>query len=122
MNDSDIEDRPDLNASKEWSEMDLFDLANGVRLNSRSKKSRVSCADPGAKCARRSQSQSRPANSPGPSKKPPPALSWNRRSGRGPDRAPAALTRSCLARTTFPGGNPEAILMSLPAQGRLALE
>ena len=32
MNDSDIEDRPDLNAGKEWSEMDLFDLANSVRL------------------------------------------------------------------------------------------
>jgi hypothetical protein len=33
LNESDIEDRPDLNASKEWSEMDLFDLANSVRLN-----------------------------------------------------------------------------------------
>jgi hypothetical protein len=33
MNESDIEDRPDLNTGKEWSEMDLFDLANSVRLN-----------------------------------------------------------------------------------------
>jgi hypothetical protein len=33
MNGTDIDDRPDLNASKEWSEMDLFDLANSVRLN-----------------------------------------------------------------------------------------
>ena len=32
MNESDIEDRLDLNAGKEWSEMDLFDLANSVRL------------------------------------------------------------------------------------------
>lgn len=32
MNESDIEDRPDLNAGKEWSEMDLFDLASSVRL------------------------------------------------------------------------------------------
>jgi hypothetical protein len=32
-NESAIEDRPDLNAGKEWSEMDLFDLANSVRLN-----------------------------------------------------------------------------------------
>jgi len=35
MNESDIEDRPDLNAGKEWSEMDLFDLANSVRLKNR---------------------------------------------------------------------------------------
>ena len=28
----DIEDRPDLNTGKPWSEMDLFDLANNVRL------------------------------------------------------------------------------------------
>jgi hypothetical protein len=28
----DIEDRLDLNSGKEWSEMDLFDLANCVRL------------------------------------------------------------------------------------------
>ena len=33
MNETDIEDRPDLNTGKEWSEMDLFDLANSVRLN-----------------------------------------------------------------------------------------
>jgi hypothetical protein len=33
MNESDIEDRPDLNTGKEWSQMDLFDLANSVRLN-----------------------------------------------------------------------------------------
>jgi hypothetical protein len=33
MNGTDIDDRPDLNACKEWSEMDLFDLANSVRLN-----------------------------------------------------------------------------------------
>jgi hypothetical protein len=32
MNLSDIEDGLDLNSSKEWSEMDLFDLANSVRL------------------------------------------------------------------------------------------
>jgi len=31
MNDSDVEDRPDLNTGKEWSEIDLFDLANSVR-------------------------------------------------------------------------------------------
>jgi hypothetical protein len=28
----DIEDRPDLNTGEPWSEMDLFDLANNVRL------------------------------------------------------------------------------------------
>jgi hypothetical protein len=32
MNESNIEDRLDLNSGKEWSEMDLFDLANSVRL------------------------------------------------------------------------------------------
>jgi hypothetical protein len=32
MNESDIEDRPNLNTGKEWSEMDLWDLANSVRL------------------------------------------------------------------------------------------
>jgi hypothetical protein len=32
MNSDDIEDRPDLNTGKPWSEMDLFDLANSVRL------------------------------------------------------------------------------------------
>jgi hypothetical protein len=32
MNESDIEDRLDLNAGREWSEMDLFDLASSVRL------------------------------------------------------------------------------------------
>jgi hypothetical protein len=32
MNDSDVDDRLDLNSGKEWSEMDLFDLANNVRL------------------------------------------------------------------------------------------
>ena|ERR1700693_59129 len=29
----DIEDRPDINTGKAWSEMDLFDLANSVRLS-----------------------------------------------------------------------------------------
>ena len=32
MSQPDIEDRPDLNTGKDWSEMDLFDLANSVRL------------------------------------------------------------------------------------------
>jgi hypothetical protein len=32
MNESDIDDHLDMNAGKEWSEMDLFDLANSVRL------------------------------------------------------------------------------------------
>ena len=32
MSQLDIEDRPDLNTGKSWSEMDLFDLANCVRL------------------------------------------------------------------------------------------
>ena len=32
MSQPDIEDRPDLNTGKPWSEMDLFDLANSVRL------------------------------------------------------------------------------------------
>jgi hypothetical protein len=32
MDEPDIEDRLDLNSGKEWSEMDLFDLANNVRL------------------------------------------------------------------------------------------
>jgi hypothetical protein len=32
MNSDDIDDTPDLNTSKPWSEMDLFDLANSVRL------------------------------------------------------------------------------------------
>jgi hypothetical protein len=32
MDETDIEDRPDLNSGKEWSEMDLFDLANSLRV------------------------------------------------------------------------------------------
>jgi hypothetical protein len=32
MNENDIGDRLDVNTGKEWSEMDLFDLANSVRL------------------------------------------------------------------------------------------
>ena len=32
MSQPDIENRPDLNTGKPWSEMDLFDLANSVRL------------------------------------------------------------------------------------------
>jgi hypothetical protein len=32
MNETDIDDRPDRNTGKEWSEMDLFDLGNSVRL------------------------------------------------------------------------------------------
>jgi hypothetical protein len=32
MNESGIEDGLDLNSGKEWSGMDLFDLANSVRL------------------------------------------------------------------------------------------
>ena len=31
----DSEDRPDLNTGEPWSEMDLFDLANCVRLRER---------------------------------------------------------------------------------------
>ena len=33
MKQSDADDRPNLNTGQEWSEMDLFDLANCVRLN-----------------------------------------------------------------------------------------
>jgi hypothetical protein len=32
MSQPDIEDRPDLNTGKPWSDMDLFDLANSIRL------------------------------------------------------------------------------------------
>ena len=32
MNETDIDDRPDVNSGKEWSEMDVFDLANNIRL------------------------------------------------------------------------------------------
>ena len=32
MNENDIEDRSDLDSGTPWSEMDLFDLANCVRL------------------------------------------------------------------------------------------
>ena len=32
MSQPDIENRPDLNSGNPWPEMDLFDLANGVRL------------------------------------------------------------------------------------------
>jgi hypothetical protein len=32
MSDTDVEDRLDPNAGKEWSEMDLVDLANSVSL------------------------------------------------------------------------------------------
>ena len=31
MSQPDVEDTPDLNTGKPWSEMDLFDLANSVR-------------------------------------------------------------------------------------------
>jgi hypothetical protein len=33
QSDDDIENRPDLNTGTKWSEMDLLDLANCVRLN-----------------------------------------------------------------------------------------
>ena len=33
MKQSDADDRPNLNSGREWSEIDLFDLANCVRLN-----------------------------------------------------------------------------------------
>jgi hypothetical protein len=33
MNESDIEDQPNLNTGKKWDETDLLDLANCVRLN-----------------------------------------------------------------------------------------
>jgi hypothetical protein len=33
MKQSDADDRPNLNSGQEWSEIDLFDLANCVRLN-----------------------------------------------------------------------------------------
>ena len=33
MNDSDIETRPKLNTGRNWSEMDLADLANCLRVN-----------------------------------------------------------------------------------------
>ena len=33
MKQSDADDRPNLNTGQEWSEIDLFDLANCVRLN-----------------------------------------------------------------------------------------
>jgi hypothetical protein len=33
MADDNIENRPDLNTGKTWSQMDLLDLANGIRLN-----------------------------------------------------------------------------------------
>jgi hypothetical protein len=32
MNETEIDDRLDLNTGKEWSEIDLFDLANSARL------------------------------------------------------------------------------------------
>jgi hypothetical protein len=32
MNENDIDDRPDLNRGQEWSEMDLIDLVNCLRL------------------------------------------------------------------------------------------
>ena len=32
LTETDIEDQLDLNSGKEWSEMDLFDLANSVRV------------------------------------------------------------------------------------------
>jgi hypothetical protein len=35
MQHRDIENRPDLNTGTEWSEMDLLDLANCVRLHRR---------------------------------------------------------------------------------------
>ena len=33
MSQPDIENRPDLNTGKKWSEMDLLDLGNCIRLN-----------------------------------------------------------------------------------------
>jgi hypothetical protein len=33
MSKSDDDDRPNVNTGNEWSEMDLFDLANEIRLN-----------------------------------------------------------------------------------------
>jgi len=33
MDETDIEELPDLNCDKKWLEIDLFDLANSVRLN-----------------------------------------------------------------------------------------
>jgi hypothetical protein len=33
MSKSDDDDRPNVNTGSEWSEMDLFDIANEIRLN-----------------------------------------------------------------------------------------
>jgi hypothetical protein len=33
MQDEDIENRPDMNTGTKWSEMDLIDLANCIRVN-----------------------------------------------------------------------------------------
>ena len=33
MSKSDYDDRPNVNTGTDWSEMDLFDLANEIRLN-----------------------------------------------------------------------------------------
>ena len=33
MSKSDDDDRPNLNTGSDWSEMDLFDLTNEIRLN-----------------------------------------------------------------------------------------
>ena len=56
MSQPDIEDRPDLNTGEPWSEMDLFDLANSVRLGDPIEKLRSSYADPVARSATRSLS------------------------------------------------------------------
>ena len=68
----DIEDRPDLNTGEPWSEMDLFDLANSVRLGKAVEEIAVflcrlsrysrAAADPGARFARRSPSWSNRAS------------------------------------------------------------
>jgi hypothetical protein len=60
---NDIEDQLDLNSGKQWSAMDLFDLANGVTLkNPIEEIARFPCR-PGTRCARRLRSWSGLANS-----------------------------------------------------------
>src|SRR5260370_16638374 len=84
----DIEDRPDLNTGEPWSEMDLFDLANSVRLGKAVEEIAVflcrlsrysrAAADPGARFARRSPSWSNRASWQGVLQRLRPALRPNR--------------------------------------------
>jgi hypothetical protein len=77
MNENDIDDRPDVNTGKEWSDMDLFDLANSVRLKTPVEEIATFLCRSRREVREKIAELDRSGNSPGASKKPPPTPSRN---------------------------------------------